>query len=96
MDSTFQQGTQELLSSIDKFYMPRMELNNTVIGALCHLDEGYHEDRVKAMEGAGLSTDTISQAIAIHRQQQLALAMHLGRDTMRTYNPSLTSPCPAL
>ena len=84
MDRTIQQGTQELLSSFDKFYVPRMELNNTVIGALCHLDDGYYEDRVKAMEGAGLSTDTISQAIAIHRQQQLALAMHLGRDTMRT------------
>ncbi len=84
MDRSNQQGTKELLSSFDKFYMPLMELNNTVIGAICHLDEGYYEDRVKAMEGAGLSVDTISQAITIHRQQQLELAMRLGRDTMRT------------
>ena len=84
MDRSIQQGTDELLSSFDKIYMPLMELNNTVIGAICHLDEGYYEDRVKAMEGAGLSIDTISQAIAIHRQQQLELAMRLGRDTMRT------------
>jgi hypothetical protein len=79
-----QQGTKELLASFDKFYMPLMELNNAVIGSICHLDEGYYEDRVKAMEGAGLSVDTISQAITIHRQQQLELAMRLGRDTMRT------------
>jgi len=79
-----QQGTKELLASFEKFYMPLMELNNAVIGSICHLDEGYYEDRVKAMEGAGLSVDTISQALTIHRQQQLELAMRLGRDTMRT------------
>jgi hypothetical protein len=83
MDRTIQQATQELLSSFDKIYMPLMQLNNTVIGAICHLDKSYYEDRVKAMEGAGLGIDTISQAIAIHRQQQLELVIHLGRDTMK-------------
>jgi hypothetical protein len=83
MDRAIQQGTQELLSRFDKIYMPLMELNNTVIGAICHLDKGYYEDRVKAMEGAGLSIDTISQAIAIHKHQQVELVMHLGRDTMK-------------
>lgn len=61
-----------------------LEVDNSVIGAICRLGEDYYEEKARALQAAGISQEAISKSTTLHKSQHLRLVRHLYRETVIT------------
>jgi len=83
MDKEYLTDIDKYLKSYAETYMPLMELNNAVIGAMTHLSKDFFSNKVNAMRDSGMSADEIQSAIEQYKQLENDRAMQLGRDTFK-------------
>ena len=76
------QESREFLSIHVESITSLMELNSSIISAICQCGEYSYKDKIKAMQAAGLSDDAILGALDLHQNQLFALLVHLANDTM--------------